>query len=51
MQKRFEGLAQAQYEIFEPLNTATENDGKMEENRREQQGRNDGAPSRSLTSS
>ena len=29
----------------------TESDGKMKENRREQRGRNDGAPSRSLTSS
>ena len=33
------------------LSTAKENDGKIEKNRREQRGRNDGAPSRSLTSS
>jgi len=33
------------------LSTAKENDGKIEKNRREHQGRNDGAPSRSLGSS
>jgi len=33
------------------VSTVTENDGEMEGNGREQRGRNDGAPSRSLTSS
>ncbi len=33
------------------MSTATENDGKMKGKRREHRGRNDGAPSRSLTSS
>jgi len=33
------------------LSWATENDGKMKGKRREHRGRNDGAPSRSLTSS
>ena len=39
------------YIVSETVSTATENDGKMKENRREHRGRNDGAPSRSVPSS